>query len=51
MWKGQKYADLGRSSVTRVLPCFDVGNDGEEIGNWIIFARVAVASVGSFLRK
>ena len=31
--KGQKYADLGRSSVTRVLPCFDVGNDGEEIGN------------------
>ena len=48
--KGQKYADLGRSSVTRVLPCFDVGNDGEEIGNWIIFARVAVALVGSFLR-
>ena len=49
--KGQKHADLGRSSVTRVLPCFDVGNDGEEIGNWIIIVRVAVASVGSFLRK
>ena len=25
-----------------MLPCFDVGNDGEEIGNWIIFSRVAV---------
>ena len=49
--KGQKYADLGRSSVTRVLPYFDVGNDGEEIGNQIIFARVAVALVSSFLRK
>ena len=49
--KGQKYADLGRSSVTRVLPCFDVGNNGAAFGNWIIFARVAVALVSSFLRK
>ena len=39
-----------RRECTRVLPCFDVGNDGEEIGNQIIFARVAVALVGSFLR-
>ena len=31
--KGQKYADLGRSSVTRVLPCFDIGNDGAVFGN------------------
>ena len=30
---GQKDADLGRSSVTRVLPYFDVGNDGTAFGN------------------
>ena len=49
--KGQKYADLGRNTVTRVLPWFDVGNDGAVFGNWSILARVAVALVGSFLRK
>ena len=31
--KGQEHADLSRSSVTRVLPCFDVGNDGALFGN------------------
>lgn len=31
--KRQESADLGRSSVTRVLPCFGVGNDGAVFGN------------------
>ena len=31
--KGQGYADLGRSSVTKALTCFDVGNDGAVFGN------------------
>ena len=30
---GQENPDLGRSSVTRMLPCFDVGNDGAVFGN------------------
>ena len=49
--KRQESADLGKSSVTRVLPCFGVGNDGAVFGNWIISTRVVVALVGSFLRK
>jgi len=31
--KGQEYADLGRSSVTRALPDFAIGNDGVMFGN------------------
>ena len=31
--KGQEYADLGKSSVTKALPDFDVGNDGAVFGN------------------
>ena len=49
--KGQKYADLGRSSVTKALPNSGIGNDRVMFGNWIIFTRVAVAAVGSFLHK
>ena len=31
--KGQEYADLGRSSVTKALPDFGIGNDGVMSGN------------------
>ena len=37
--KGQEYAYLGRSSVTRALPDFAIGNDGVMFGNWIISVR------------
>ena len=31
--KEQEYADLGRSSVTKVLPDFEIGNDEVMFGN------------------
>ena len=31
--KGQEYADLGKSSVTKALPDFEIGNDGVIFGN------------------
>ena len=31
--KGQGYADLGKSSVTKALPDFGIGNDGVMFGN------------------
>ena len=31
--KGQEYADLGKSSVTKALPDFGIGNDGVMFGN------------------
>lgn len=31
--KGQGYADLGRSSVTKALPDFEIGNDEVISGN------------------
>ena len=31
--KGQEYADLGKSSVTKALPDFEIGNDGVMFGN------------------
>ena len=33
-----------------MLPDFEIGNDGVMFGNWIIFARMVVVLVGSFLR-
>ena len=31
--KRQEYADLGKSSVTKALPDFGIGNDGVMFGN------------------
>ena len=31
--KGQEYADSGKSSVTKALPDFEIGNDGVMFGN------------------
>ena len=31
--KGQQYADSGKSSVTKPLPYFAIGNDGAMSGN------------------